>query len=742
MTQLRAILVVLLCAAALPGMLWAQQKPELEFRALSDQGWVDYDYATDLGSGTNGVWLRYGDTVLTADAVSIDRTKGEAIAQGKVRIQHGDQIWAGENIRYNFRTRQMEAEQFRTGRSPVFVAGNGLHAEQALSARTHRTNNLYAATNAIVTTDDVSEPAVKIRARYIKIMPGDKVVATGAVLYVENVPVFYFPYYSRNLGEHANNFNFVPGYRSYYGPFLLSSYHFWLNEYLDGDVHVDYRQKQGFGEGPNLNYHLGRWGDGSLKYYYMNDQDPSAGGGNSSIPHERQRVDFSYFANPVTNLFLKSRVRWQTDTNMVREFFENEYFENPQPNTFVEATKFWQNFSASTYVEPRLNNFLDTIERLPEFRLTGQRQQLWGTPVYYESDNSAGYYEHLFPETNSFVRNMNYEAMRVDTYQKLLLPQTFFGWLNLTPRVGGRYTYYSTATGPGATTDQVNRWVFDTGVEVTTKASRLWPEAESKFLEVDGLRHIIQPSINYAWVPAPNRYGTNVIPQFDYQLPSLRQLPIEFPEYNSIDSIQPENAFRFGLNNKLQTKREGQVVNLVNWDLYADWNLHPLTNQTTFSDLYSDLTFRPRSWLTLESLTRYELNGGLWRMSLTTLTLQPVSQLSWTIGQFYVRPDLSDSPTSLGQGNNLFLSTIYYRLNENWALRASHRFSAVDGTLQEQDYSIYRDMRSWTAALTLRVLNNVNGQQDFGVAFSFSLKALPRVPLGGDTGRPSWLWGG
>ena len=204
---------------------------------------------------------------------------------------------------------------------------------------------------------------------------------------------------------------------------------------------------------------------------------------------------------------------------------------------------------------------------------------------------------------------LDYEAARVDTYQKLLLPQTFFGWLNVTPRVGGRYTYYSTATGPGATTDDVSRWVFDTGAEVSSKASRLWPEAQNDFFQVDGLRHIIEPSINYAYIPNPNVYGTNQVPQFDYQLPSLRLLPITMPDYNSIDSIQGENVFRFGLHNKLQTKREGQVVNLVDWNVYTDWYLHPNTNQTTFSDLYSDLTLKPRSWLTLESLTRYDIHG-------------------------------------------------------------------------------------------------------------------------------------
>ena len=41
------------------------------------------------------------------------------------------------------------------------------------------------------------------------------------------------------------------------------------------------------------------------------------------------------------------------------------------------------------------------------------------------------------------------------------------------------------------------------------------------------------------------------------------------PDYNSIDSIQGENVFRFGVHNKLQTKRDGQMVNLVDWNVYT-----------------------------------------------------------------------------------------------------------------------------------------------------------------------------
>src|SRR6185369_15360737 len=164
---------------------------------------------------------------------------------------------------------------------------------------------------------------------------------------------------------------------------------------------------------------------------------------------------------------------------------------------------------------PRVNDFLETVERLPEVRLTGFRQQIGSSPLFYESESSAGYYRRLFAETNGPPVGLNYAAARADTYHQVLLPETFFGWLNVTTRVGGRLTYYSEASGPGATTEELYRGVFNTGAEVSFKASRVWPGIQNKFFDVDGIRHIIEPSVNYVYVPTPNYHGTNDIPQFD-----------------------------------------------------------------------------------------------------------------------------------------------------------------------------------------------------------------------------------
>ena len=371
------MLALALCALAFPGALWAQQRPELEMEPLTDQGWVEIDLQTGLGHGTNGVLVRYGSAFLTADEASVNPKSGEVTADGQVRIQSEEHIWVGEHIRYNFNTRQMEAEQFRTGKAPVFAEGEGLHGDI--------TNGVYIATNGVITTDDVAKPAIKVRAKFLKIIPGDKVVAHHATLYVDGVPVFYFPYYSRSLDQRANHFNFVPGYRGSFGPFLLNSYTFFLNEQLDGTAHVDYRERRGMGVGPDLYYHLGRWGDGTFRYYYLYDKDPAAGD-DPAAPNNRQRVYLAYQADPATNLNVKALVRYQGDTNIIREFFEGEFQEDPQPSTFVEATKLWQNFSLDTYVQPRVNDYLETVERLPDVRLTGYRQQVGATPVYYRSE--------------------------------------------------------------------------------------------------------------------------------------------------------------------------------------------------------------------------------------------------------------------------------------------------------------------------------------------------------------------
>lgn len=694
------------------------------------------NYSADLKTGLldfpNGTSLRYGDAVLKADRATVNKTTGEVLASGNVRIQNVGMVWAGDHVRYNFKTGQMQTDKFRAGKPPIFAGGEGLTGSDI--GDKILTNQVYTATNAFITLDDYADPLLTVRARHLKIVPGEKFIASGTTLRIGPVPVFYLPYFSQGVSKGGTPskpaFTITPGYRSRFGATLRSAYNIKLSEAVDAKLHVDYRSERGVGVGPDVNLHLGDWGDATFKYYYLYDRNPETNSLNSTFPHNRQRVDFNWLASPSTNTTFKSRVSFQTDEGVRREFFEGEYRNNVQPNTYVEARHAWDDFSLSIIAAPRLNTFFETVERLPELKFTGFRQQIGASPLYYESESRVGFLRRRFAETNG-PTGADYEATRADTYQQVVLPMTAFGWLNLAPRVGGRFTTYSKAEGPGATTGQINRALLNTGAEVSAKASRTWAGVRHGMFDLDGLRHIVEPSANYVYVPKPDaRPGE--LPQFDSEIASLHLLPIEMPDYNAIDSVDSQNVVRIGLRNRLQTKRDGQVKDWLDWNIFSDWRLRPNAAQNTFSDVWSDLKFSPRSWVSLNSLIRFEPHEGSLRMAFNSILLTPNNTWHWRLGHFYLRDDFSAQPTAWGTGNDLGTSTLYYKLNENWGLRMSHYYDIRESQLREQTYTVYRDLRSWTSALSFRFRNNTSTENDFAVVFTFSIKAIPRFDHGED----------
>src|SRR5206468_8466888 len=142
---------------------------------------------------------------------------------------------------------------------------------------------------------------------------------------------------------------------------------------------------------------------------------------------------------------------------------------------------------------PQINPFFPTVERLPDIKLSGLRQQLGVSPFYYETESSFAYLRNR----PGLAGATNYAAMRADTYHQIILPRTFFGFLNVTPRVGGRFTHYSETESPLLDLEDRDRFVFNTGMETSFKASRLYSGARSELLDVTDLRHIVEPSINY-----------------------------------------------------------------------------------------------------------------------------------------------------------------------------------------------------------------------------------------------------
>src|SRR5690606_2571086 len=122
------------------------------------------------------------------------------------------------------------------------------------------------------------------------------------------------------------------------------------------------------------------------------------------------------------------------------------------------------------------------------------------------------------------------------------------------------------------------RPIVNFGVEVSTKFSRTFERFQSRALGLDGLRHVVQPYANYSLVynfgPSPKD-----VLQFDRVVPSTDLLPLDFPQFTGIDSIDTWNIVRLGVRNRLQTRRDQETFQWMTLDTFMDVN---------FDNPYSD----------------------------------------------------------------------------------------------------------------------------------------------------------
>ena len=131
-----------------------------------------------------------GESVFViADKGQLDQSTGEIFAKGNVTLQSEDRVFTSDRLYYNFQTRSMQTDNFRAGQAPFFVEG--------INIKGGANKNEYSAQEVLLTSDDRSDPLLKLRARSLNISPGKYLEAKGVTFYAGNVPIFYFPYYKR-----------------------------------------------------------------------------------------------------------------------------------------------------------------------------------------------------------------------------------------------------------------------------------------------------------------------------------------------------------------------------------------------------------------------------------------------------------------------------------------------------------------------------------------------------------------
>ena len=698
------------------------------------------EYATDSKevTATGNIEVIYKGSKLTCSTLKVNMQTKEGLAEGNARLEDEKGVVTGEKIVYDFanKTGVIYNADFRA--NPYF--GKARKVEKV-------NENEFVTKGGYFTTCNLDQPHYRFAVKRLNMFPGDKMQAQSATLYLGAIPLLYLPRFNYSMKEPIMHVQVEPGSRKDWGPYLLNTWRFNITDKVNGRAFLDYRNKLGWAEGFEINYRKTLVGKGDFKFYYTNESPSDQPAGALTefqryFMRWRHKWDIDERTNVTAEFFKITDERRKNDTtylsghSFLQDYFFREYEKDAQPLSYALFHHAFNYSSIDVLLQVRTNHWFDQIEKKPEINYNLPSLQLGETPFYFENVSQLGTYNKkkvvialpgLDPDPAApYSQDRdNVTVTRLDTKNTFSLPLKI-SFIQFKPFVSSRQTFYDRgANGQSG----IIRTIFYSGADLSTKFYRIF-DVKTNYLglDINALRHIITPSIGYLYTHPPTIPSSN-----------LKQI-------DGVDSVTRGNTASLSLSNKLQTKRKGQSVDLVDFLITTNYVFNPKsgTNQNSIlnnsgnklesqlSDILFKLKILPYSWMRFEGDATYEHSNhdlvDYNRFSLASydLAFDFGKDRSLSIGQRYER-------MSEGKGKDEVTLGLKWRLSPKWKFGIYERYnfrksSALEGGFQEQEYTLTRDLHCWELDITLNK-KEISGTTIF---FLFRLKAFPENEFGFD----------
>ncbi|MBX2850138.1 MAG: LPS assembly protein LptD, partial [Phycisphaeraceae bacterium] len=449
----------------------------------------------------------------------------------------------------------------------------------------------FQAEQAIFTTSEFAKPHLSIGASKITLQQARRedggtenlVTAEDVTVNVGDTPIFYWPKTTVDAGA-------IPlrrvevGYESENGAEVQTKWDVFAltntqaPEGVDWLANIDARGEHGVGLGTELNYRRdGVWGD-TTAYFLPND---------SGTDEIARRLGVGF--DNETRGFFRARHRqelpagWElwleansvSDPTFLEEFFPNEAYAQSEYETSAYFKKAEDDWALTALIKGEVNNFTPqyaplltpgyTVNKLPEFEYRLITSAFDDSATFYH-ESRVGRMRAVFGDDSPGDRGFNAAqsaaafgiapgtsfdqaalaagfprsiVTRLDSRSEITAPFRT-GVFDFTPFAVGRLTAYDddfTAFN-GGNNDQARLW-GGAGIRVSTAITKTDNDFQSSLLDVNGVRHIIEPGVTLAF------YDTTM---------NSTDLPIYDPE---VERLTEGGVFRVGALQTWQTKRGG-----------------------------------------------------------------------------------------------------------------------------------------------------------------------------------------
>ncbi|WDE96851.1 LPS assembly protein LptD [Lentisphaera profundi] len=700
----------------------------------------------------DNVRISTGRGLITCDYAEVNTQTFDFEARGNV-VATG--LEAGEEIKTdlvtgNVKTRVIDIGEYHGKTGPWYLLGDKIESKE---------DKTITGYNVKFTTCDLEH--LGHDAHYY--WKADKVVynedgsydAHGIKTYVADVPIFYLPYLTSHLDGSDGQFKVVPGYSSDWGAFLLVSRKIKVTPNVTVTPMVDYRNRHGVAYGTTIDSKGPNHEFKSL-FYYMSevevDEDEFE---RFNEPEERYNVDVFHRWD------VMDKLTWRLNLDLVSDHEYKDEFNDAGSSydkTFNSSLNYMDleylsdNYSLSLGANARLNDFESSVERLPELRYDLPSYRLNNSKFFYTNENKLGSYKAKWRNFDDDSDLEDYESSRFDSLHAIHYNAKIDNWLNFTPRAALRLTHYSDSSkgevsdgdlsgligandpynSPKSSSNNYDdeggsqlRLVAELGYELSFKAYKTNLDVQNEWMNVNGLRHVIEPYMNHNYIP----YVSEDKEHLYY--------------FDETDRIAEQHWVRTGVKNRLQTRRDGQVHNLVTLNTWVDFHL-PSDEEDSregVGDLGTNITFDPRSNLSFESDVILDLNENDLNIYSLTAAVGDPDKLQYTLNYLYRNEFESTNMYSNASSiyNSVYASSFSRSYTEKHALTAGLRyrlwydnFLSFKTTYDLEEAEIVRYMvelqrrlHAWTAAVRFEESND-----EYKVMVYFYLNAYSATNIG------------
>lgn len=487
---------------------------------------------------------------------------------------------------------------------------------------------------------------------------------------------------------------------------------------------IDYYSKRGWGGGINLDWGgihpFDDHGRASLRTYRIvdrgDDRDRARDLGWYPLENEeRGRAQAWLTKNFGGGWQLDSIFGYYSDRNFRQEFYERDFYSNLPTDSFIRITKRYADMNAYLFIAPRINDFENKTEYLPNLGFDVQRTSVGDFGLKFSSHTDIAMLRWRPPKD---APGEIITAPRADSSNWFNLPLDL-RYVNLDPFVGTRVTvaqqYLEIPRGPrpGLSADGtfpgmragdvrksglLYRIMPFFGVNLSTMFTGTFPGVRAPGLGISGLRHVIMPYVRY----------TNVV------FNSLDEIPERaFVPFDSVDVLDEFHEVRLGLRNRFQTRQgwgaERKTVDYL--DLMVEVPIYPNPRRDNFNRVFGPIeiagVWRPAPDFSISGQGFYDPYIGSFTRASASFNVDFTDILR---GSLYYRL-LRDVHQVVGVNVQLTLSEVY-------GVKLLQEYDLEQGKFRDTRIELTRDILE---AFTLGfVFVRDAAQGDIGFYFSIS----------------------